>query len=229
MTSYLITGANRGIGLELSRQAAARGAHVFAACRDPGAAMELHATAAACAGRIEVVALEVTSPASIAALKAQIGARPLDVLINNAGIMGADPQSPTDMDYDAFAQVLAVNTIAPLRITNAFLPNLEAAKGKAVVISSLMGSFTFPETDKIAYCTSKTAVNRVFHALAKDVRTRGIAVAILSPGWVRTDMGGPNAALPVEDSVSGLLDQIAGWSMEKSGKFGNFAGATQSW
>lgn len=229
MTSYLITGANRGIGLELSRQAAARGAHVLAACRDPAKAGDLHAVARASDGRIEVVALEVTSQASIAALKQQIGARPLDVLINNAGIMGADPQSPANMDYEIFAQVLAVNTIAPLRVTNAFLANLEAAKGKAVVISSLMGSFTFPETDKIAYCVSKTAVNRVFHALARDVRPRGIAVAILSPGWVRTDMGGASAPLSVEQSAAGLLDQIAGWTMAQSGTFSNFAGVAQSW
>ena len=114
-------------------------------------------------------------------------------------------------------------------MTQALLPNLEAAKGKAVVISSLMGSFAFGEADKTAYCVSKTAVNRAFHLLAQELKPRGVVVAILSPGWVRTDMGGPNAALAVEDSARGLLQQIAGWTMTQTGQFSNYAGQAQKW
>ena len=113
MATYLITGVNRGIGLELTQQLAANGDQVIAACRSPESAAELQDLVRASAGRIEPVALDVTSDTSVAALKAQLGARPIDVLINNAGVMGDNPQSALEMNFDTFAQVLAVNTIAP--------------------------------------------------------------------------------------------------------------------
>ncbi|MBM3607651.1 MAG: SDR family oxidoreductase, partial [Alphaproteobacteria bacterium] len=196
---------------------------------NPAQAKQLQAIAAQSSGRVSVHALDVTRDASVAALKSAVGEQPIHVLVNNAGVMGSDPQSPLNMNYDEFAQVLAVNAVAPLRVTNAFLPNLEAARGTAVVISSLMGSFSFGEVQKTAYCVSKTAANRTFKLLAGELKPRGIAVAILSPGWVRTDMGGPDAALAVEDSVRGLLQQIGGWTMEKSGSFSNYAGQAQVW
>ena len=229
MALWMVTGVNRGIGLELVRQLAARGDHVIAACREPARATQLQAIAAQNSGRVDIHALDVTSDASVSALKGAIGSRPIDVLVNNAGVMGNDPQSPLNMDYDEFARVLAVNAISPLRVTNALLDNLESARGKAVVISSMMGSFAFGEAEKTAYCVSKTAANRVFKLLAGELQPRGVSVAIISPGWVRTDMGGPNAALAVEDSVRGLLQQIDGWTLEKSGSFSNYAGQALVW
>jgi len=229
MATYFITGANRGIGLELTRQAAAAGHYVYAVCRGPGKADDLSKLAAANPDNIEIVPMDVTQANSIATAKARIGTNPIDVLINNAGVMGDDPQSPLDMDFDVLTRVLAVNTIAPLRVTKAFLPNLETAKGKIIVISSMMGSFAYGETSKMAYCTSKTAVNRLFHALAQDLRSKGVTVGILSPGWVRTDMGGPSATLSVETSAKGLLQQIDALDLKTSGAFGNYAGQSLPW
>jgi len=229
MATYLITGANRGIGLELVRQAAQSGHHVLAACRGPGRAGDLSALAAKEAYDIEVLPMDVAEANSIVAAKARIGTKPIDVLVNNAGIMGEDPQSPLDMDFNVLTRVLAVNTIAPLRVTKAFLPNIEAAKGKVVVISSVMGSFSYGETSKMAYCTSKTAVNRLFHGLAQALQPKGVAVGILSPGWVRTDMGGPQASLSVEQSARGLLQQIDALDLSSSGAFGNYAGRKMAW
>lgn len=229
MATFLITGANRGIGLELVRQLASAGHHVLAACRGPGRAKELMALEAREGYDVEVVALDVTEANSIVAAKARIGTKPIDVLINNAGIMGDDPQSPLDMDFDVLTRVLAVNTVAPLRVTKAFLPNVEATKGKVIVISSAMGSFDYEETSKMAYCTSKTAVNRLFRGLASALRPKGVAVGIFSPGWVRTAMGGPSAALSVEDSVLGLLQQIERLDLSTSGAFGNYAGRKIAW
>lgn len=229
MATFLITGANRGIGLELVRQLAASGHHVLAACRGPGRAKELLALEARDGYDVEVVALDVTEANSIAAARARIGTKPIDVLINNAGIMGDDPQSPLDMDFDVLTRVLAVNTVAPLRVTKAFLPNVEATKGKVIVISSAMGSFSYEETSKMAYCTSKTAVNRLFQGLASALKPKGVAVGIVSPGWVRTAMGGASAALSVEESVMGLLQQIERLDLSTSGQFGNYAGRKLTW
>lgn len=229
MPTYLITGSNRGIGLELARQAAASGAKVFAACRDPGTANALQKSVAASGGNIECIALEVTSQNSVDAARDSIGTQSIDVLINNAGIMGDDPQSPENMNLDVLAETINVNLIGALRVTNAFADNVAAAKGKVAVISSMMAQFGFFGTDKSAYCVSKTAVNRMFHMLAQDLKPKGVAVAILSPGWVATDMGGHSAPLKAIDSAKGLLRQIDGWTLSKSGAFGNYAGNTMEW
>lgn len=229
MPTFFISGANRGIGLELARQASAGGAHVFAACRMPEKATALQKLAGQVGSRIQVVELEVTSDDSVAGMQKAVGGVGIDVLINNAGIMGPDPQTPLDMDYDALAEIFAVNAIGPLRVTHALMDNVIAAKGKIAVVSSMMGAFGFSGTGKIGYCTSKTAVNRLFHAMAQDLKPQGIPVAILSPGWVRTDMGGPNASISVEESAAGLLKQIDGWTLEKSGAFGNYAGQAMQW
>ncbi|MBN9083516.1 MAG: hypothetical protein BGP04_14895 [Rhizobiales bacterium 62-17] len=229
MATFLITGANRGIGLELVRQAAADGHHVLAACRGPGRAKELKALEARDDCDVEVVPMDVAEANSIGTAKTHIGTKPIHVLINNAGIMGDDPQSPLDMNFDVLTKVLAVNTVAPLRVTKAFLPNLEATKGKVIVISSGMGSFGYEETSKMAYCTSKTAVNRLFHGLASALRPKGVAVGIYSPGWVRTAMGGPGATLSVEESARGLLQQIEKLDLARSGSFSNYAGRQLNW
>ena len=229
MPTFLITGSNRGIGLELARQAAASGAKVYAACRDPGTADALQKSAAESDGRIEIVALEVTSQKSVTAAQASIGTQNIDVLINNAGVMGGDPQSPARMDLDVLADTINVNLIGALRVTNAFADNVAGAKGKVAVISSMMAQFQFSGTDKAAYCVSKTAVNRMFHLLAQDLKPKGVTVAILSPGWVATDMGGASAPLKASQSAQGLLQQIEGWPLAKSGTFGNYAGNAMEW
>ena len=135
--------------------------------------------------------------ASIAAAAERLKGEPIGTLINNAGIMGTR-RTGLQLEAAEFMDIMRVNVLGPVLVTRAFLPNLRAAKGaKVAVISSLMGSFSYETTSYIAYSTSKTAVNRMFNSLARELAGDGIHVAILSPGWVRTDMGGPNATLSV--------------------------------
>ncbi len=229
MSSYLITGANRGIGLELARQAAAAGGHVFACVRNPSAASDLQSLADKSDGRVRIIKMDVGDEDSIKGAAAQMKDEPIGTLINNAGIMGTR-QTPLQMSAKEFADVMRVNVLGPTLVTTAFLPNLRAANGaKVAVISSLMGSFSYETTSYIAYSTSKTAVNRVFNAFARELASDGVHVAILSPGWVRTDMGGPNATLSVEDSARGLLHEIARTDATLSGKFRDYAGNKVSW
>jgi NAD(P)-dependent dehydrogenase (short-subunit alcohol dehydrogenase family) len=228
MTTWLVTGANRGIGLEIVRQAVKAGHQVIAAVRDPSSAAELAKIAAQ--GDVLTIALDVADPASIASAQQKLDARPIDLLVNNAGIIGPKRQSVFDMDFDGFAQTLAVNTLAPLRVTQAFLPNLEAARGaKVAAISSMMGSIASGGAYQIAYCASKAALNRVMRGLAAELKEKGIAVGIYSPGWVRTDMGGPGARLPVLESVAGLIRQFAALNLQTSGEFKNYEGKPVAW
>ncbi|HEY8579131.1 MAG TPA: SDR family oxidoreductase [Beijerinckiaceae bacterium] len=229
MSTFLITGANRGIGLELARQAAAAGHDVIAAVRDPARADALSQAAAGAGGRIEVIAMDVGDDASVAAAQRALGGRPIQTLINNAGVMGK-PKTALDMDGADFLATLNVNVLGPMRVTRALLPNLRAAgEARVAVISSMMGSFNYPGAEHIGYSTSKTAINRLFHALARELQKDRIHVAILSPGWVRTDMGGPNATLSVEESAAGLLREIARTDATTSGAFRNYAGEKLAW
>jgi NAD(P)-dependent dehydrogenase (short-subunit alcohol dehydrogenase family) len=229
MATILITGANRGIGLELARQFASRGDSVIAGARRPKKATALAAPANGHPGRIEIIALDVTDAASIEAAARDLAPRAIDVLVNNAGVIGPERQTTLDMDFDGFARTLAVNTVAPLRVTQAFLPNVRAAKGKIVGISTRLAIFADPASSQIAYRASKAAMNRVFQGLALDLSSEGIPVLLLTPGWVRTDMGGPNAALAVEESVAGLIREIDALTMERTGMFRNYLGQNGPW
>lgn len=229
MSGYLITGANRGIGLELTRQAAQTGERIFACTRHPDAADALQELAKLSGGRVRVVAMDVGDEASIAAAAAQLQGEPIGTLINNAGVMGTR-RTPLQTDADEFMEIMRVNVLGPTLVTKAFLPNLRAAAAaKVAVVSSLMGSFSYETSSYIAYSTSKTAVNRMFNALARELAGDGIQVAILSPGWVRTDMGGPNATLTVQESARGLLREIARTDASSSGKFRDYAGGKLTW
>ncbi len=229
MSTILVTGANRGIGLELVRQGAASGAMVVATCRDPDKAPALQALAAGANGKVRVEACDVASAASVAALKQTLGSEPLDVLINNAGIMGADPQTAADMNFDVLSQVLEVNLHGALRVTQALLDNVAATEGKIAVISSMMAQYQWGSPGKTAYCVSKTAVSRAFNLLASELRPSRITVAILSPGWVSSDMGGASAPVTPERCAKGLLKQIGGWTLKDSGAFRDFEGRALEW
>src|SRR5260221_6879756 len=205
MTTVLITGANRGIGLEFARQYAAEGADVIACCRAPEKADALNALAKT--GRLEVMALEVTSPNSVAALKAALGGRPIDVLINNAGVGGPRNEPRGAIDFDAWVETLKTNSIAPMLVSLALHDNLKAGKlKKLVTITSMMGSIANHGGGAYAYRASKAAVNSVMHGLSKEWAKDGIAVGIFHPGWVTTDMGGAGAPVTPSASVKGLLD-----------------------
>lgn len=189
MRTSLITGAGRGIGRELARVLLDRGERVIGTVRDlrqiPGEWAGFREQ-----GRLEVLSLDVRDEASIAAAARAVKVS-VDVLVNNAGIIGPARQSTLDMDFDGFLDTLAVNTLGPLRIVQAFLPHLRlASSGKIVTISSRMGSLSYAKSDRIAYRASKAAVNKVMQGLATDLHEDGIAVVSIHPGWVQTDMGG---------------------------------------
>lgn len=233
MATVLVTGANRGIGLELVRQCAARGDRVIAACRDPAGAGELAQLTLESSGLIEVHPLDVASDASVEALSAVIGRRSIDILINNAGIIGPGGLALAT-DLDGFAQTLAVNTIAPLRMAMAFASNLrpagaDAAPGKLATISSQMGSLAKASSDRIAYRASKAAANTVMLGVAAEMRSMGVAVILLHPGWVRTGMGGAGADLSPQESAAGLLNQINTLTLAGSGAFLDYSGRRMPW
>jgi NAD(P)-dependent dehydrogenase (short-subunit alcohol dehydrogenase family) len=208
MSTWLITGANRGIGLGLTTQLLKRGEH---------------------GDRLIMLALDVTSKDSVAAAANDMK-RPIDVLINNAGIFGPrDAQGALDMDFEAFAEVLSVNTLGPLRVVQAFLPNIEAAKGKIITVTSRMGSLAGDSSGSVAYRASKAAVNKVMLGLAAAIRPKGIPVLLVHPGWVQSDMGGSSADITVAQSAAGLIALADKLDMSLSGQFRNYDGAPIAW
>jgi NAD(P)-dependent dehydrogenase (short-subunit alcohol dehydrogenase family) len=222
MAVVLITGANRGIGLELARQYAAAGHDVIRCARgaDPEGLGALG----------ERIDCDVGDDASVAKLAQSLAGRPIDILINNAGIYGPKQQSTTEMDFAGFAEALNVNTLGPLRVTQALLPNLRAsAAPKIAVISSKMGSFGNLATGAVAYRASKAAVNKVIHTIASDLAEEGIAIASFHPGWVQTDMGGAGAEIPATDSARGIIAVIDGLDVAHTGRFYQWNGEELPW
>lgn len=209
MGSTLVTGANRGIGLELCKQLKARGADVIGVCRKGSAELD------ALGVRIEP-GIDVSDPASIEQLAKRLAGAELDVLINNAGI--AQQENLDRMNFDGVEQQFAINALGPLRVTTALLPLLHEGS-KVVIITSRMGSMADNGSGGFyGYRMSKAAVNAAGVSLARDLKARGIAVGLFHPGMVATEMTGRNG-IPAEDSVRGILAQIAALNMERSGRF----------
>ena len=227
--TVLITGASRGIGLEFARQYAQDGCRVHACCRQPGKAEDLKEALNGKNGLIH--GLDVTDGASIQDMTHAVDDEPIDVLLNNAGIMPDDRKADGTMDYEAWEAALRTNFIAPFRVVEALVDRVDASEMRIIAnISSLMGSIGDNRSggDHI-YRTSKTALNMVTVNLAEDLRMRGITVLAFHPGWVRTDMGGRNAAVAPEDSVRGIRKQIAAAGPDQSGGFTSYDGAPLAW
>jgi len=230
MPTILITGANRGIGLALTEAFAGRGDTVIATVRNPDKVDELAGVMTRFPGLIEVHHLEVTDAASIAGLAGRLAGRPIDVLINNAGVIGPDRQSTFDMDFDGWIETLKINTIAPFAITQALLPNLRLGEHpKVLTVSSGMGSMAFTKSDRIAYRTSKAAVNKAMQCMATDLKGEGIAVSVCHPGWVKTGIGGDGAEISPEMSATGLTRLIDHMSLSHSPAFHAWDGAAIPW
>ena len=230
MSTVLVTGAARGIGLALVAAFADRGDDVIATVRDPERLSDLAVVVARHTDTIEVHRLEVTDPASIAALAARLVGRRIDVLINNAGIFGPERQSSLDMDFAGWAEVFRVDTMAPLALTQALLPNLRLADhAKILTLSSGMGSMSRTGSDHVAYRSAKAAVNKVMQCLAIDLAEEGIAVAVCHPGWVRTDMGGPQADISPEMSATGLCRIVDRMSLTTTPVFHLWDGGVLPW
>ena len=227
MPSVLITGANRGLGLEFTRQYAADGWRVFAACRDPAGARDL----AAVEGDVSAETLDVDDGPQVAVLANKLSGQPIDVLINNAGIYGPKDVTRDTVVYDAWGQVFRTNAMSPLAVSAAFAANVaQGGQKKIITLSSIMGSIAENDSSgDFIYRSSKAAVNAVMKSLAGDLKSEGITVAVLHPGWVRTDMGGPDAAIEAPESVTGMRAVIAGLKESDSGRFLNYDGTEIPW
>jgi len=220
----LVTGANRGIGLELARQYGEAGWSVIGTARKPDAAAELKELGA------RVVQLDVTDATSVTQLVTDLDGQPIDLLINNAGIISRN-SSLASTDIETAGKILDVNVLGPMRVTQALLPNLSAGDRKTIVnISSGLGSLANNQSGGFyGYRESKAALNMFTRSLAGNLSGEGFIVVAMNPGWVQTDMGGPNAAITTEQSVNGIRDVIESLGPENSGTFRVYSGEEQAW
>ena len=226
MSKVLITGASRGVGAELARQYAAAGDEVIACVRDPDAIPGIEDVR----DKVTLVQMDTGSPDSIAAAAAAIGDGAIDVLINNAGAVGGTRQSVDDLDLEEWHRSLDVNTIGPLLIARAFKQNLAASgDGKLMNVTSQLAASTWPMGGMYIYSSTKAGLSKIAQALAIDWKDEPITVALMHPGWVKTDMGGPHAAITPEESASGIRAVIAGLTKADSGKFYKWDGEIHAW
>lgn len=225
MPQALVTGANRGIGLELTRQLLESGYSVHATYRktEGGLTELVHPL-------LHLHQLDVRSDEAIAAVASVIDGG-LDLLINNAGIADGRWASVEDIDFEIVSEVMEVNAIGPVRVTRGLLPALERAGGGTVVMmTSLMASIADCHSGRsYAYRASKTALNMLTVAMKNELVDRNISLMLLHPGWVETDMGGPNAPLQPKESVEGILKRIHEQTLEMSGRFVQYDGAHLPW
>jgi NAD(P)-dependent dehydrogenase (short-subunit alcohol dehydrogenase family) len=226
LPTVLLTGASRGIGLEFAKSFAADGWRVHACARN----VEKAKQARAIEGDVVCHRLDVTNGLKVASLARELADEAIDVLINNAGIYG--PRTGFgETDYEEWASVLQVNTLAPLRMVERFAGLVEKSERRIIVnISSRMGSIGQNTSGGgYIYRSSKAALNMVTKSLAHDLAARGVTVVCFHPGWVQTDMGGESASIPVEESVGGMRQVIAGLKPSDSGKFLNYDGTEIEW
>jgi NAD(P)-dependent dehydrogenase (short-subunit alcohol dehydrogenase family) len=224
---FVVTGANRGIGLEFVKQLTARGEEVEATARLPDDAPELQALIRP-GVRLRVHRLDIAEDASVAAFAGHLPAGPVDVLINNAGVSGVKGGEP--IDPEDILRVFNVNAVGTLRVVRALLGRLRAGKGKEIVnLTSVLGSIAEASGGRFAYRMSKSALNMATRVLAQDLGGEGFRTVALHPGWVRTRMGGSSAPVSPEQSVRGMLRIIDGLTPEQSGRVFDFQGREIPW
>ncbi|WP_028989612.1 SDR family oxidoreductase [Thermithiobacillus tepidarius DSM 3134] len=231
MPSVLITGTDRGLGLEFSRQYAQAGWRVFACCRRPEQADALHRLARE-HPQLSVHRLDVGDHAQIDALADELRDAAIDVLLNNAGVYGDEAQQGFgNLDYARWAQVFRINTMAAVKMAEAFVAQVARSDRRVIAaLSSKMGSIADNTSgDSYLYRSSKAALNAAMKSLAIDLAPRRIAVLILHPGWAQTRMGGEQAPLPAADSVAGMRGIIDRFTLADSGRFLNYDGREIPW
>lgn len=220
MKQVLITGANRGIGLELARHYVGNGWQVIGVCRQTSEALDSIA-------KTVVQGIDVTEPKSIETLVSAIEGEPIDLLINNAGLL--QDEQLGSIDFDSIRRQMEINAYAPLRVTEALLPNLEAG-GKVALITSRMGSIADNDSGgRYGYRASKAALNAFGKSLAVDLKPKGIAVALLHPGYVKTRMVNFGGLITPEEAATGLAARIDGLTLENTGTFWHSNGETLPW
>lgn len=226
--TVLITGANRGIGLEYVRQYAQEGNTVYATVRDMAQAFELQSLAATYA-RIHLLALDIADISAIQALARELSDVSIDILISNAGAY--PPSRFGKTDPQTWLQTFQINTLTTYYLAEAFLPHMQrSGQAKLIAMTSKMGSMTDNSSGgEYIYRSTKTALNMVVKSLSLDLQPFNIIVAALHPGWVRTDMGGPNGLIDTKTSVAGLRKVIAGLDRAQSGEFIAYDGKLVPW
>ncbi len=230
MSAYnvLVTGANRGLGLEFTKQYAADGWNVLACCREPQQASALQGIAKA-NNQVQLFDLDVSDFAQIDALALQLKDEKIDVLINNAGVYPSS--SFGNVDYNAWAEGFKINSMAPLKMAEAFVQHVTRGQLKKIAtLTSKMGSIDDNTSgESYSYRASKCAVNMVMKSLSIDLKPYGISVVTLHPGWVQTDMGGRNALISAQTSVSGLRNVIENLNLSNTGEFIAYDGKAINW
>lgn len=238
MPTVLVTGANRGIGLEFTRQYASEGWDVIACCRNPDGAKQLIELAGQYDGHVRLETVDLDNHATIEALAEKYAEHPIDVLINNAAtVQPRDPnmeqiyrQQFGTIDYDAWAQVFRINTMGAAKMAESFVGSLKLGSQKKLVsVSSSMGSIELNLTPVYLYNSSKAALNRVVSMMAVDLKKEDIIAVSFCPGHVKTDLGGPTAAVTVDESVGGMRSLIAGLTMKDTGTYTRYNGETVPW
>ena len=236
MGTWLVTGANRGIGLEYVRQLAAAGESVIAAARNPAEAAELVELAAA-NDQIRLEALDLEVRASVIALGQRLAGVPIDVLLNNAGLYGGSwdnashRQSHDNMYYDLWEQIMRVNVLAPFQMIQVLRGNLSAGTRKLIInMSSDLGSIANnAQGQSYAYRSSKAALNMVTKGLSVELADQGFIAISMAPGWTQTDFGGTSAQWPVAESVANQIKVFAGLTAQDNGRFVNLLGNSVPW
>ena len=236
MASMLVTGASRGLGLEMVRQFVGDGWRIYACCRTPETATDLAALAARSDGAITLHTLDVSKPEQIGALADEFRGTPIDMLVNNAGLLGCsidamEPAAFGSIDYDAWMQVHEINTMAPLRVTEAFVDHVAASEKKLLLfMSTHMGCITeLADGGLYPYRSSKAALNLLVKGLSIDLAPRGVRTLAVHPGWVVTDMGGPDAPVNKVDSIAGIRQVVANYGGGQTGRFYQYDGRELPW
>jgi NAD(P)-dependent dehydrogenase (short-subunit alcohol dehydrogenase family) len=230
MPSVLVTGSNRGIGLEWCRQYADAGWRVYATCRHPETAGDLRELARNDA-RLSVHALDVTQPESVYALFAELQDEAFDVLVNNAGVYLEKYAPAKTTNYADWMRTLEVNTLGPMRVAETLLDLVARGERRLIVCtSSHMGSIAeIAAPGDTCYRSSKAALNAAMKGLSIALRERGIGVLLLHPGWVKTRMGGRDAPLTPAESVAGMRARVEQFSLDMSGRFFRYNGTEIPW
>lgn len=231
-STVLITGANRGLGLEFATQFAADGWRIIACCRQPDHAESLHSLKNIHQARLRIHQLDLADFTAIDRLAGILREEPIDLLINNAGVYPPAQQGEFGhINYDAWLDTLRINTLAPLKMAEAFVTHLERSRLKTLaIITSKMGSIADNQRGgSYPYRTSKAAVNMVAKSLAIDLAPRGITTILLHPGWVQTRMGGPGALISTQQSVTGMRAVLNQITPDDSGKFFAYDGQLIPW
>ena len=222
--TILVTGANRGIGLALARYFHQKGFTVIATARKPSEALELKTIG------VETLPLDITDPASIAALKSELTGRPIDIVLNNAGIKGHSATALDDLDIEQLKTTFDVNSLGALRVIQALMPNLKIGAQKTVVnMSSRMGSIADNTGGAIGYRASKAALNNFNKSLSIEFAQQGFVFVVLHPGWVRTDMTSDRATYSTDESAEALFRVITELSQGDNGHFYDLHGKSIAW